>query len=194
MLNLFEAICGARLTYNYVRPGGVSFDTPEGWTDQVLELLGTLDASLDELDRLFFGNVITRGRLKGIGVLSAEDAVAWGASGPVARGSGVDWDLRRDDPYSVYPRFEFDVVLGENGDAYDRGRVRLVECYESARIIAQAIEQLPGGAVRPEGLQRLIARQVAQPLRGKLPGLVADDAAIHQPVGRRRHGKEQRKR
>jgi len=157
IIELFESLCGARLTYNYVRPGGVSFDTPEGWTDQVLELLGTLDASLDELDRLFFGNVITRGRLKGIGVLSAEDAVAWGASGPVARGSGVDWDLRRDDPYSVYPRFEFDVVLGENGDAYDRGRVRLVECYESARIIAQAIEQLPGGAVRPEGLQRLIA-------------------------------------
>jgi NADH-quinone oxidoreductase subunit D len=157
IIELFEALCGARLTYNYVRPGGVSFDTPEGWTDQLSAFVSGLDSQLAELDSLFFGNVITRGRLKGIGVLSAEDAVAWGASGPVARGSGVNWDLRKDDPYSVYPRLEFDVVVGENGDAYDRNRVRLVECYESAKLIRQAVAQMPGGAVQPEGLQRLIA-------------------------------------
>ena len=157
IIELFESLCGARLTYNYVRPGGVSFDAPEGWTEQVLQFVEWLGPQLDELDSLFFGNVITRGRLKGVGVLSADDAVAWGASGPVARGSGVNWDLRKDDPYSVYPRLEFDVVLGENGDAYDRGRCRLVECYESGKLVRQAVEQMPGGAVRPEGLQRLIA-------------------------------------
>jgi NADH-quinone oxidoreductase subunit D len=157
IIELFEELCGARLTYNYVRPGGVSFDTPEGWTERVLEFLDWMDPQLAELDSLFFGNVITRGRLKGVGVLSAEDAVAWGASGPVARGSGVNWDLRKHDPYSVYPRMQFDVVVGDNGDAYDRSRVRLVECTESAKIIAQCIAQMPGGAVKPEGLARLIA-------------------------------------
>ena len=157
IIELFEELCGSRLTYNYVRPGGVSFDVPEGWTDRVLAFTAELDPQLAELDSLFFGNVITRGRLKGIGVLSAADAVAWGASGPVARGSGVNWDLRKHDPYSVYPRMEFDVVVGDNGDAYDRNRVRLFECYESAKIIDQAIAQMPGGFVRPEGLQRLIA-------------------------------------
>lgn len=157
IVELFEALCGSRLTYNYVRPGGVSFDAPEGWLDQVSALVETLPAAIAEMDDLFFGNVIARGRLKGVGVLSADDAVAWGASGPTARGSGVNWDLRKHDPYSVYPRMDFDVVVGERGDAYDRGRCKLLECIESGRIISQAIAQMAGGAVRPEGLPRLIA-------------------------------------
>ncbi|MDO8987012.1 MAG: NADH-quinone oxidoreductase subunit D, partial [Coriobacteriia bacterium] len=139
IVELFEQLCGARLTYNYVRPGGVSFDVPDGWTDSLSAFAKTVRPTLDQLDRLFFGNVITKGRLKGIGILSAEDAVAWGASGPTARGSGVNWDLRKHDPYSVYPRFDFDVPVGSNGDAYDRVRCRLFECYESAAIIEQAI-------------------------------------------------------
>lgn len=157
IVELFEQLCGARLTYNYVRPGGVAFDTPDGWEDAVVAMLGTTRSSLDELDRLFFGNVIARGRLKGIGVLSYEDAISHGASGPAARGSGVKYDVRKHDPYSVYPRMDFDVVVGENGDAYDRARVRLLECYESARIIEQAISQMQGGAVTVDGLPRLIA-------------------------------------
>jgi NADH-quinone oxidoreductase subunit D len=157
IVELFEDLCGARLTYNYVRPGGVSFDAPEGWTDRVLEFTKAHPDAVCEMDRLFFGNVIARGRLKGVGVLSAEDAVAWGASGPVARGSGVDWDLRVNDPYSVYPRFDFAVPLGDNGDAFDRDRVRLFECYESCRIIEQAIEQMPGGPVKSASVPRLIA-------------------------------------
>ncbi|HET6351685.1 MAG TPA: NADH-quinone oxidoreductase subunit D [Coriobacteriia bacterium] len=157
VVELFEDLCGARLTYNYVRPGGVSFDAPEGWTERVLEFTAKHRKAMAEFDDLFFGNVIARGRLKGVGVLSAEDAVAWGASGPTARGSGVNWDLRKHDPYSVYPRMDFDVPVGDRGDAYDRGRVRLFECIESCRIIEQAISQMPGGHVRPEGLARLIA-------------------------------------
>ena len=157
IVEFFETLCGARLTYNYVRPGGVSFDAPEGWTHDVLGFTGAMRGQLAEMDKLFFGNTIARGRLKGVGVLSAEDAVAWGASGPTARGSNVNWDLRKNDPYSVYPRFEFDVVVGENGDAYDRGRVKLLECYESAKIIEQAIAQMPGGAVKADGMPRLIS-------------------------------------
>lgn len=156
IVELFEQLCGARLTYNYVRPGGVSFDVPDGWTDSLSAFAKTVRPTLDQLDRLFFGNVITKGRLKGIGILSAEDAVAWGASGPTARGSGVNWDLRKHDPYSVYPRFDFDVPVGSNGDAYDRARCRLFECYESAAIIEQAIEQMPSGSYKAEGYPRLL--------------------------------------
>ncbi len=156
VVELFEALCGARLTYNYVRPGGVSRDAPEGWADDVVKFTQGVRKDLDEMDQLFFGNTIARGRMKGIGVLSAEDAVAWGASGPTARGSGVNWDLRKHDPYSVYPRIEFDVVVGDNGDSYDRNRVRLLECYESAKIIEQAVAQMGGGAVMADGQSRLI--------------------------------------
>lgn len=157
IVELFEALCGARLTYNYVRPGGVASDVPDGWLDDVRSFTARLRPALDEMDSLFFGNVITRGRLKGIGVLGADDAVAWGASGPTARASGVNWDLRKHDPYSVYPLMDFDVVVGERGDAYDRGRVKLLECYESCRIIEQAVAQMHGGPVRSEGLPRLLA-------------------------------------
>jgi NADH-quinone oxidoreductase subunit D len=157
VIELFETLCGARLTYNYVRPGGVAFDTPEGWTEDVLSFLRSFRPALDEMDRLYFGNAIARGRLKGIGVLSAEDAVALGASGPVARGSGVSYDIRKQDAYSVYPRMDFDIVVGDRGDAYDRNRCRLLECFESARIIEQAISQMHGGAVMTEGLPRLLA-------------------------------------
>lgn len=157
IIELFEELCGARLTYNYVRPGGVSFDVPDGWTERLLDFTSNAPAQFAEMDRLFFGNVIARGRLKDVGVLSAEDAVAWGASGPVARGSGVNWDLRKNDTYSVYPRFDFDVPLGENGDSYDRARVRLFECYESCKILTQAVEQMEPGRVMVEGLPRLLA-------------------------------------
>jgi NADH-quinone oxidoreductase subunit D len=156
VVELFEELCGARLTYNYVRPGGVSMDAPDGWTDDVLKFTAGVRKDLDEMDKLFFGNTIARGRLKGIGVLSADDAVAWGASGPTARASNVNWDLRKHDPYSVYPRMEFDVIVGDNGDAYDRNRVRLLESYESAKLIEQAVAQMGGGAFKADGMPRLI--------------------------------------
>jgi NADH-quinone oxidoreductase subunit D len=162
IIELFEDLCGSRLTYNYVRPGGVSKDVPEGWVDRVLAYTRGLAPRLDQLDRLFFGNTITRGRLKGVGVLSYDDAVAWGASGPTARGSGVNWDLRKHRAYSVYPRMEFDVIVGDCGDAYDRSRIRLIECTESAKIIEQCIAQMPYGAFKAEGLPRLLAPNIGE--------------------------------
>jgi NADH-quinone oxidoreductase subunit D len=156
VIELFELLCGARLTYNYVRPGGVSADLPPGWVDSCREVVRGLPARLNDLDDLFFGNYIARGRMKGIGVLSAADAVAWGATGPVARGSGVAYDLRKDDPYSVYPRLDFEIPVGENGDVFDRARLKLAESIESCRIVEQALGQLEPGPVNASGVPRLI--------------------------------------
>jgi NADH-quinone oxidoreductase subunit D len=163
VVEFFERLCGSRLTYNFVRPGGVSRDIPDdGWADDVRSFVTGLPKLLGEMDRLYFGNVIAKGRLTGIGVLDPERAVALGATGPVARGSGVDWDLRRDDAYSLYERFDFEIPLGSNGDAFDRARVRLFECYESARIVEQALDQMPDGPVFDETLPRLITPRVGE--------------------------------
>jgi NADH-quinone oxidoreductase subunit D len=184
IIELFEELCGARLTYNYVRPGGVSMDVPDGWVDTLREFLAWAPGQLDDLDALFFKNTITRRRMKGVGVLSAEDAVANAASGPVARGSGVVWDLRKHDTYSVYPRFDFDVVVGENGDSYDRARVRLLECYESLKIIEQALEQMEPGPVKREGLPRLLKPKVGdaydhiESARGSLGVYLVSDGSV----------------
>lgn len=156
IVELFEDLCGSRLTYTYVRPGGVSADLPHGWDERARAFCGLHRDALSKMDRLFFGNVIARGRMKGVGVLSAGDAVAWAASGPVARGSGVDWDLRRDDAYSVYPRLDFEVPLGTSGDCYDRARVRLFECYESCSIVEQALAQMERGPIMAQGVPRLL--------------------------------------
>jgi len=184
VIELFEELCGARLTYNYVRPGGVSVDLPEGWTDRVLEFTRKHRIALAEMDRLFLGNVIARARLKGIGVLDPDVAVAWGASGPVARGSGVNWDLRKHDPYSVYPRFDFDVPLGSRGDSFDRARCRLFEAFESCRIIEQAIAQMPQGPVMTAGLPRLLKPAAGEAYvhiesaRGSLGVYVVSDGSV----------------
>jgi NADH-quinone oxidoreductase subunit D len=183
IIEFFESLCGSRLTYNYVRPGGVSFDLPEGWLEDVSAFLETIDAKLVEMDKLFFGNVIARGRMKGIGVLSAADAVAWGITGPSARASGVNWDLRKHDPYSVYPLFDFDVVVGDNGDSYDRGRTKIYECHESAKILRQAIAEIPGGNVKTP-LPRLIAPRAGdaydhiESARGTLGVYLVSDGSV----------------
>jgi NADH-quinone oxidoreductase subunit D len=156
IVELFELLCGARLTYNYVRPGGVASDLPDGWVESCRAVVQAAPARLRELDDLFFGNYIAAGRLKGIGVLSAQDAIAWGATGPVARGSGVPFDIRKDDPYSVYPRLDFDVPVGENGDAFDRSRIKIFEAIESCRLVEQALDQIEPGPVNASGVPRLI--------------------------------------
>ena len=156
IVELFEMLCGARLTYNYVRPGGVSADLPDGWIERCREVVRWAPDRLRELDTLFFGNYIAAERMKGIGVLSETDAIAWGATGPVARASGVLFDIRKNDPYSVYPRLDFRVPVGENGDCFDRGRIKLLEAIESCHIVEQALDQIQPGPVAAEGLPRLI--------------------------------------
>jgi NADH-quinone oxidoreductase subunit D len=148
ILDLFEEFCGARLTYNSMRIGGLLEDLPRGWTDRVRHFLKIFPARQHEYEQLLTVNRIWLGRTKGVGVLKPGDAVALGVSGPTLRGSGVDYDVRKAQPYSSYDRFEFDVPLGGHGDTYDRYVVRMEEMRQSCRIIRQALDRLPEGEVR----------------------------------------------
>jgi NADH-quinone oxidoreductase subunit D len=148
--DLIEALCGARLTYNYHRIGGVAYDLPSGWSDRVLRFLDHFDSLIQEWDRLITFNEIYVKRLAGVAVIPREMAVGYGLVGPNLRGSGVDWDLRRDVPYGAYRDFKFDVPVGTGyrgkvGDAFDRYYVRVLEMKESSRIVRQALEKVPGG-------------------------------------------------
>jgi NADH-quinone oxidoreductase subunit D len=147
VLNLNEALTGVRMHSNYVRFGGVKFDIPEGWVPKVREFLGQLPARLDEFEDLLVQNDIVRMRMINIGVLSKQDAVALGATGPMARASGVGYDMRKYDPYSVYDRFDFDVAVADTGDVYARFLVRIMEVRESIKIIEQALDDLPEGDI-----------------------------------------------
>ncbi|MHB9145476.1 MAG: NADH-quinone oxidoreductase subunit D [Symbiobacteriia bacterium] len=144
--DLFEALSGGRLLYNYFRIGGLRNDLPPGWTEKVIEFLDYLEKkALPEYHALFTTNAIVHARTLGIGKLTPEDAIAWGASGPVLRGSGVNWDLRRDAPYGYYHKFEWDVVTEAGCDVNARFLVRMREMVQSARILRQAIAALPDG-------------------------------------------------
>lgn len=151
--DLFEMICGNRLTYNYARIGGVSDDLPDGFLEKLTEFLDYFTPKIDEYNELISYNKIFVHRLANVGVISPEDAVAYGLVGPNLRGSGVKWDLRVDEPYSVYDRFDFDVIVGFGekgtiGDAFDRYMVRIREMKECVKILRQAIDGLPDGPVQ----------------------------------------------
>ncbi|MBO8141547.1 MAG: NADH-quinone oxidoreductase subunit D [Firmicutes bacterium] len=145
LLDIFQKLTGARMLYNYLRVGGVRNDLYDGFADDVHRFLKQLEEKLREYHDLLTGNRIFETRTKGIGVITAEQAIAWGASGPVLRGSGVPHDLRKAHPYSVYDRFEFGIPVGEDGDVYSRYVVRMQEFYESMRIVRQALRDIPGG-------------------------------------------------
>ncbi|MBI2860143.1 MAG: NADH-quinone oxidoreductase subunit D [Chloroflexi bacterium] len=148
IVDLFEMLCGQRLTYNFMRFGGLSQDIPEEFLPALRKFLDQMPRFIDEYDQLLMDNEIVLARSKDVGVLPAETAINISASGPVLRGSGVKWDIRKADPYSVYDRFEFDIPTGTAGDAYDRYRVKVEEMRQSLRIIEQAVAQLPGGPFR----------------------------------------------
>ncbi len=148
--DLLEMLCGQRLMHNYMRVGGVSQDIPAEFLPALEKLAEKLTRFLGEFEFFLKQNEILLARAKGVGILSREMAVNCSISGPVARASGVKWDLRKADPYSIYDRFEFDIPTGENGDCYDRYRVRMEEMAQSLRIIRQAMKQIPAGPVRAE--------------------------------------------
>ena len=150
IIDLFDMVCGQRLTYNYMRIGGVSQDIPAEFLPALQKLVAQMSRFLPEYERLLRQNEILLARAKGVGILPRETAIACGISGPVARASGVRWDIRKADPYSIYDRFEFDIPTGETGDCYDRYRVRIGEMFQSLRIIEQAMKQVPGGPFRAE--------------------------------------------
>ncbi|TNJ64717.1 NADH-quinone oxidoreductase subunit D [Paenibacillus hemerocallicola] len=143
IIDLFNELCGARLTYNYMRVGGVKWDAPEGWIQKVRDFVPHMREQLKVYDDLVSGNEIFLARIKGIGKYTAQEAIDFGLSGANLRCTGVKWDLRKDKPYGIYDRFDFDVPVGQNGDCYDRYLVRLEELRQSLRILEQAVEQFP---------------------------------------------------
>jgi NADH-quinone oxidoreductase subunit D len=142
---LFEMAGGARLTVNYMRIGGVSYDIPPEFMPAAKALLKDMPQHISEYESLLMENEILIARTRNIGVLPADKAIASSVSGPVLRGSGVAWDIRKADPYCVYDQLDFDIPVGTRGDCYDRFLVRMEELRQSVHILEQALDMLPGG-------------------------------------------------
>jgi NADH-quinone oxidoreductase subunit D len=171
VLRFLEKVTGLRMNHNYIRPGGVAVDLPDGWRDDLLRLLEPLPERLDEYDLLMTGQPIWRERLQGVGVLNTAEALALSATGPILRSTGYAWDLRRDMPYLAYEQVDFDVIVGTYGDAYDRYAIRLNEIRESIRIVYQCLEKMPKGDYRVQD------KKVTPPPRARIDESM--EALIH---------------
>ena len=171
VLRFFEKVTGLRMNHNYIRPGGVAADLPAGWRDDVARLIDVIDPRLDEYDTLLTGQPIWRDRLQGVGVITAPEALALGVTGPVLRGTGMAWDLRRDEPYLFYDQVDFDVIVGTHGDCYDRYAIRINEIRESMRIVSQIVDAMPAGDFRVQD------KKVTPPPRGRIDSSM--EALIH---------------
>jgi NADH-quinone oxidoreductase subunit D len=147
ILDLFEALTGARMMCNYMRFGGCRVDMPAGWLDDAKKVVADFPQFLDEYEALLVGNEILMERTQNVGVLSKELAINAGMSGPMARASGVNYDIRKVDKYSLYERFSFRVPLGAHGDVYDRYMIRFLEMRESLKILREAMRDIPGGPI-----------------------------------------------
>ena len=150
VLAFFEKTAGLRMNLNYVRPGGVAADLPDGWQDDVQVICDTIYARTFEYDTLLTGQPIFRQRMVGVAPISAEEALALGVTGPLLRSTGVAWDLRRTMPYLAYDKVDFDVIVGTYGDNFDRYAIRLNEIRESIRIVRQCLEMMPSGDYRSQ--------------------------------------------
>ena len=159
LYKLFEELTGARFTTSYSRIGGLARDVPEGWTDRVLAFCDQFLPILEETLTLLTRNKIFMDRTMGVGIISKEDAIAYGLTGPNARGSGVAIDLRKDKPYSGYDKYEFDIPVGTTGDCYDRYMVRGEEMRQSVRIVRQAIAKFPSGPWYATDAKKIFAPQ-----------------------------------
>jgi len=171
ILDLFEMVSGQRMMPGYFRIGGLQWDLPDGFVERTRAFLDDFPRRLDEYEALLNDNLIWRQRYEGVAVLPREDALRYGCTGPVMRGSGVPYDVRKAFPYSSYEDFAFDVPVGQNGDAYDRYLVRMAEMRESRRIVLQALDRLPDGPVQTDD------RKVTLPPRHEL--VRSMEAVIH---------------
>ena len=171
ILSFFEKVTGLRMNHNYIRPGGVAADLPDGWEDDVLAIVQSIPRRLDEYDDMLTGQPIFRERTEGVGILTQEQALALSATGPVLRSTGVAWDLRKQMPYLAYDQVEFDIVVGSVGDTFDRYAVRLAELRESVRIVAQILEKMPSGPYR------VLDKKVTPPPRKRIDESM--EALIH---------------
>jgi NADH-quinone oxidoreductase subunit D len=150
LLRLFEMVSGQRMMTSYFRVGGLAMEPPMGFFDRVRQFLDRFPEKIDEYEDLLTGNKIFQGRLKGVGVITAEDAIALNCTGPTLRASGVDWDLRRDMPYSSYEKFQFEVPTHQDGDVWARYVVRVQEMRESVKIARQALDGMPSGPIKAD--------------------------------------------
>ena len=148
ILHIFEMVSGQRMMTSYFRIGGLALEPPLGWLKQVEKFVKAFPGHLEEYENLLTKNPIWMRRTVGIGKLTADEAIAWGLSGPSLRGSGVDWDIRKKEPYSSYDKFDFKVPTRPEGDVYARYLVRLEEMRQSLRIVQQAMEGLPEGPIK----------------------------------------------
>jgi len=154
--NLFELATGTRLTTSYTRVGGLRSDIPENYDRAVLGVLDQVNDVVNDIETLLNKNRIWHNRTKGIGIITEEDAISYGLSGPIARAVGIDWDIRAEEPYSSYEDFDFDVVIGVNGDVFDRYLIRMEEIRQSAKLCRQVIEKMPSGKVNIDSDSKVI--------------------------------------
>lgn len=171
VLRFFQKVTGLRMNHNFIRPGGLAADLPSGWREDVLNILENLPSRLEEYDILMTGQPIWRERLQGVGAITAREAMALGATGPILRSTGVAWDLRRDMPYLHYDEVEFDVIVGQFGDAYDRYAIRFNEIRESMKIVYQILDRMPSGDYRIQN------KKVTPPPRARIDESM--EALIH---------------
>ncbi len=171
ILRFFEKTTGLRMNHNYIRPGGVAADLPDGWREDVQALTAMLPDRLDEYDILMTGQPIWRDRLQGVGVFTADEAIALSTTGPILRSTGMARDLRHDEPYLFYDQVDFDTVVGTYGDCFDRYAIRLNEIRESIRIVDQCVEKMP------EGDWRALDAKVTPPPRARIDESM--EALIH---------------
>jgi NADH-quinone oxidoreductase subunit D len=171
MMEFYERVSGARLHANYIRPGGVAKDLPKGLLEDISKFVESFPKMIDDMEGLLTENRIFKQRMVDIGTVTKAQALDWGFSGPMLRGSGVPWDLRKSQPYEVYDDLDFDVPIGKNGDCYDRYLVRIEEMHQSVKIIKQVINKMPGGAVKSSD------RKIVPPPRAEMKRSM--EALIH---------------
>jgi NADH-quinone oxidoreductase subunit D len=171
VLAFFEKVTGLRMNHNYIRPGGVAAELPDGWRDDVLALCEAIPRRMDEYDNLLTGQPILQNRLQGVGPLTAETAIGLGLTGPLLRSTGVAWDLRRDQPYLAYEDVDFDVIVGTEGDCWDRYAIRFNEIRESVKIVRQIADLMPSGDFRTQD------KKVTPPPRNRIDESM--EALIH---------------
>jgi len=171
ILQFFETVTGLRMNHNYIRPGGVAADLPDGWEADIEHILSEVPVAVGEYEQLLNENPIFLDRTVGIGVITPDECDAYGVTGPMARASGIDWDLRKAMPYSGIEAYDFDVPLGKHGDVFDRYIVRIAEIRESLRIVTQVLETLPAGDYRTDN------RKVTPPPRKRIDESM--EALIH---------------
>lgn len=170
IMEFYERVSGSRMHSNYFRPGGVAQDLPEGLIEDIVKFIETFPKYLADVETLLTENRIWKQRLVGIGVVSQKEALDWGFSGPMLRGSGIAWDLRKSQPYDVYDKMDFDIPVGINGDCYDRYLVRIMEIHESIKIIKQCIDNMPEGPIKT--LDRKIAPPPRKEMKSSMEALI----------------------